>query len=175
MKEKKTIIELTTTTKEEYRERKKRPLSLLVDNVRSRHNIGALFRTCDAFLIKEIILCGISATPPDSEIAKTALGAEQSVKWRYAADAVNEIIKLKESDKTICVLEQAHDSISPKEFLPSEGKEYILVVGNEVDGVNQKIVDLADFIIEIPQEGIKHSLNVSVSAGIALWELYSSL
>ncbi|MBO4964927.1 MAG: RNA methyltransferase [Muribaculaceae bacterium] len=175
MKEKKTIIELTTTTIEEYRERRKRPLSLLADNVRSRHNIGSFFRTSDAFLVEEIILCGISATPPDNEIAKTALGAEESVKWRYADDSLEEVKRLKGKGKKICVLEQAHDSVMLREFMPEDGEDYVLVVGNEVEGVNQKIVNLADVIIEIPQNGIKHSLNVSVSAGIALWELSSKM
>lgn len=151
----------------------KLPLSILADNVRSMYNIGAMFRTADAFLIREVILAGISGCPPHPEISKTALGAEESVEWRHVDDAFEEVRRMHEEGWMICVLEQAHDSIPLQDFVPSEGRRYLLVVGNEVKGVDQRIVDMADLVIEIPQGGIKHSLNVSVSAGIAMWQFAS--
>lgn len=151
----------------------KLPLSILADNVRSMYNIGAMFRTADAFLISEVILAGISGCPPHPEISKTALGAEESVEWRHVDDAFEEVRRMHEEGWMICVLEQAHDSIPLQDFVPSEGRRYLLVVGNEVKGVDQRIVDMADLVIEIPQGGIKHSLNVSVSAGIAMWQFAS--
>lgn len=146
----------------------------MADNVRSAQNIGAILRTSDALLIEEMIMAGISAVPPSQEISRTALGAEDSVKWRYVEDALEEVIKLKKEGVKILVLEQTHNSIPLQEFNPQieKNEKYMLVVGNEVDGVNQKIVDLADNVLEIPMHGIKHSLNVAVSTGIALWQLY---
>ena len=175
MNRKKNIIELTRCSADEYKKIKKRPLALLADNVRSMHNIGAMFRTADAFLLSEIILAGISGIPPHPEITKTALGAEESVSWRHVEEALAEIKKLKEEGWKICVLEQVHGSIPLNEFKTDKAEKYILVVGNEVNGVDQNIVDLADHILEIPQYGTKHSLNVSVSTGIALHHLSSSL
>ncbi|MBD5217764.1 MAG: RNA methyltransferase [Bacteroidales bacterium] len=175
MREKKSILELTTTTCEDYRRRRKRPLILLCDNVRSLHNVGSFFRTCDAFLVEEIVLCGITGTPPHGEISKTALGAERSVAWRYAEDALSEAERLRGAGYELLVLEQAHDSISLGDFRVRPDGRYVLVVGNEVDGVSQGIVDIADSVLEIRQHGIKHSLNVSVSAGIALWSLSEQL
>ena len=170
-REKKNIFELTHCSVKQYREIEKLPFAVLLDNVRSMYNVGAVFRTCDAFLISEIILCGITGRPPHPEITKTALGAEESVKWRYEADALQAVGDLKNNGWKICVLEQVHGSIPLQDFIPSPDCRYILVAGNEVDGVNQKIVDEADYILEIPQHGVKHSLNVSVSVGIALWQL----
>ena len=170
-REKKNIFELTHCSVKQYREIEKLPFAVLLDNVRSMYNVGAVFRTCDAFLISEIILCGITGRPPHPEITKTALGAEESVKWRYEADALQAVGDLKNNGWKICVLEQAHGSITLQDFIPAPDCRYILVAGNEVDGVNQKIVDEADYILEIPQHGVKHSLNVSVSVGIALWQL----
>ena len=171
MGRKKNIIELTRCSAEEYRKMQKRPLKVLTDNVRSMHNIGSIFRTADAFLVDEIILGGISGVPPHPEISKTALGAEETVDWRYVADSYREIMKLKEEGWKICVLEQAHDSVPLQEFRRGEKEKIVLVVGNEVSGVDQRIVDAADYILEIPQYGTKHSLNVSVSAGIAIYEI----
>ena len=172
---KKNIIELTNCSVKEYKEKEKLPIAVMLDNVRSMYNVGAIFRTCDAFLIKEVILCGITGVPPHPEITKTALGAEESVDWRKAEDAYKEALAMKEKGWKICVLEQAFGSVSLREFIRQPDVPYLLVVGNEVNGVDQKIVDIADVILEIPQCGVKHSLNVSVSAGIALWQLLNEV
>lgn len=148
---------------------------MVLDNVRSLSNVGAILRTCDAFAVEEVQLCGVTGTPPSPEIHKTALGAEDSVKWRYYADTLDGIAELKHRGFTICVLEQVEESISLERFIPESGKKYAIVAGNEVKGVAQEVVDAADICLEIPQAGIKHSLNVSVSAGIALWQLYSEM
>lgn len=171
MGRKKNIIELTRCSVAEYKEIQKLPLIVVTDNVRSMHNIGSIFRTCDAFLIEEIILGGISGCPPHPEISKTALGAEDTVAWRHENNIVEEIEKLKREDWKVCVLEQVHNSIPLNEFKAKEGEKLVLVVGNEVSGVDQDIVDIADYVLEIPQYGTKHSLNVSVSAGIAIYHL----
>lgn len=167
---KKNIIELTHCSVEEYREIEKHPLILVADNVRSMQNIGSMFRTSDAFKIKEIVLGGISGTPPHAEISKTALGAELSVAWRHVEDTLAEVKRLKGEGWKICVLEQTHGSIPLQQWHPTNEEKYVLIAGNEVEGVDQAIVDEADIVIEIPQYGTKHSLNVSVSIGIALWE-----
>lgn len=168
---KKNIIELTNCSLREYKEREKLPVSVLLDNVRSMHNVGSVLRTADAFMLEEVILCGITGRPPHPEISKTALGAEESVKWSYAEDALLAAEQKKREGWTLCVLEQAHGSIPLQEFTPFPGAKYLLVAGNEVDGVAQSLVDIADVVLEIPQHGVKHSLNVSVSVGIALWQL----
>lgn len=168
MGRKKNILELTRYSAEEYRNLNKKPLIVLTDNVRSMHNIGSIFRTADAFLVEEIILGGISGVPPHPEISKSALGAEDTVKWRHVDDVIEEIENLKKAGWKICVLEQVHDSIPLHEFSRNEEEKLVLVVGNEVMGVDQRIVNLGDYILEIPQYGTKHSLNVSVSAGIAM-------
>lgn len=170
-RKKKNILELTRCSAEEYRVVEKQPLIVITDNVRSMHNIGSIFRTADAFLIKEIVLGGISGTPPHPEITKTALGAEDSVSWRHVEDTYKEVEILKKEGWKISVLEQAHNSVTLNEFNRKKDEKLVLVVGNEVSGVDQKIVDIADYILEIPQYGVKHSLNVSVSAGIALFQL----
>lgn len=149
----------------------KLPVAVLLDNVRSMYNVGSVFRTCDAFLISEVVLCGITGRPPHPEISKTALGAEESVNWRYCEDALKTIKEMKKEGWLICVLEQAHGSTPLQKFIPSSDLKYLLVAGNEVEGVSQQIVNMADIILEIPQHGVKHSLNVSVSVGIALWKL----
>ena len=172
---KKNILELTRCTLAQYKECDKLPVSVLLDNVRSMYNVGSVFRTADAFLIEELILTGITGLPPHPEIKKTALGAEESVRWRYEEDALEAVIKMKEEGWKICVLEQAHNSISLSDFRIEEEKKYLLVAGNEVTGVNQQIVDIADIVIEIPQHGVKHSLNVAVSTGITLWQMVGSL
>lgn len=148
---------------------KKLPLALMADNVRSMHNIGSLFRTCDAFLVDELILAGISGCPPHPEITKSALGAEDAVKWIHVDNALEKVKEMQSYGWKVCVLEQAHDSIPLGEFKANESDRYLLVVGNEVNGVDQNIVDIADFLLEIEQWGTKHSLNVSVSGGIALY------
>lgn len=168
---KKDIFELTNCSLREYREKKKLPVSLMADNVRSMYNVGAILRTADAFLLTEMVMAGITGCPPHPEISKTALGAEESVEWRHVEDAFQEAERMKGEGWKVCVLEQAHDSVPLQDFIPEEGEKYLLVVGNEVHGVDQRIVDMADVVLEIPQAGVKHSLNVSVSAGIALWQL----
>lgn len=178
-RKKKNILELTRHTAYEYRRMRKLPLRLMADNVRSAQNIGSMLRTADALLVEEVIMAGISAVPPSAEISKTALGAEESVGWRYVADAVEEVARLKEAGVRVYVLEQTHNSTPLQKLclpVPDEAPEgYMLVAGNEVKGVDQRIVDLADETLEIPMHGTKHSLNVSVSTGIALWEFYRQL
>lgn len=170
-RKKKNIVELTHCSVAEYKLKEKRPIALLADNVRSMHNIGSMFRTADAFMVEEIILGGISGTPPHPEITKTALGAEEAVAWRHVEDPLEEVLSMKQRGWHVCVLEQTHGSIPLPQFKPDPNKRYLLVVGNEVDGVDQRIVDAADTVLEIPQQGTKHSLNVSVSAAIALYQL----
>jgi len=172
---KKNIFELTRTTVGQYRHTPKIPLSILADNIRSMHNIGAIFRTADAFLISEIILAGISGTPPHPEITKSALGADKAVAWRHVTDPLAETRRLKASGQSIIVLEQTHNSIPLPQFKPDTDKPLLLIIGNEINGVDQHIVDIADHVIEIPQFGTKHSLNVSISAGIAIWHIFSRL
>lgn len=168
---KKNILELTRCTAEEYRQMSKLPLMVLADNVRSMHNVGSLLRTCDAFMVAEVVLGGITGCPPHPEISKSALGAEHSVAWRHVDSSLDEVKRLKENGWRICVLEQVIGSIPLNRFDPKKGERYLLVVGNEVEGVDQRIVDMADEVLEIPQWGTKHSLNVSVSGGIALYEM----
>lgn len=172
---KKNIVELTNCSTDEYKALDKLKLKIAADNVRSLYNIGAIFRTSDAFLIDEFILGGISGTPPHSEISKTALGAEESVAWRHIDDLYSELIELKKEGWKICSLEQAHESIKLQDFIPSKEEKYVLIVGNEVEGVDSRIVEMSDYILEIPQHGVKHSLNVSCSASIALFHIYSCL
>ena len=168
---KKNILDLTLCSAEEYRGMKKIPLIVVTDNVRSMHNIGSIFRTADVFRVAEIVLGGISGVPPHPEITKTALGAEETVNWRHVEDTIKEVERLKKEGWRICVLEQVHNSIPLPAFRPADGERLVLVVGNEVKGVDQSLVDLADYVLEIPQFGTKHSLNVSVSAGIAIYQL----
>lgn len=172
-REKKSMAELTRCSVSGYRHMAKLPLRVLTDNVRSMHNIGAILRTCDAFRVEEVILGGISGCPPHPEISKSALGAEESVAWRHVEDAVEEARRLQADGWTVCVLEQAHGSVPLHRY---EGMDtsagYLLIAGNEVIGVDQRLVDMADVVLEIPQEGTKHSLNVSTSTSIALFHLY---
>ncbi len=172
---KKNIVELTNCSVQEYREMGKLPVKVVADNVRSMYNVGAVFRTSDAFLIDEFILCGITPAPPHPEIAKTALGAEESVAWRKEGDTVEAVTRLKQEGWQILVLEQTHNSIPLHDFNAAPDARYALVIGNEVDGVDERVVALADRVLEIPQHGVKHSLNVSSSASIALWELYKRM
>lgn len=172
---KKSIWDLHRVTAEEFKGQKKSPLAVVLDNVRSLSNVGAVLRTCDAFAVEEVQLCGVTGTPPSPEIHKTALGAEDSVYWRHYDNTLDGIADLKRRGFIICVLEQVEGSVSLEKFTPEEGKKYAVVAGNEVKGGAQEVVDAADICIEIPQAGTKHSLNVSVSAGIALWQLYSRM
>lgn len=172
-RKKKNIIELTRMTASQALHEEKLPIALALDNVRSLNNVGAMLRTADAFALESVTMCGITGTPPSPEIAKTALGAEESVKWSHVPDTLEFIRERQRNGWKICCLEQTHNSLSLDEFKPSTDEKYLLVVGNEVQGVQQEIVDAADIILEIPQRGAKHSLNVSVSAGIALWHIFA--
>lgn len=168
--------ELGRLSTEEFKETEKINVTVVLDNIRSQHNIGAAFRTSDSFLIEKIILCGCCATPPTAEIHKSALGAEFSVDWEYHKETVDAVAALKGAGYTIISVEQAENSIKLQdigEYLSAGnllGKKYALVFGNEVKGVQQEVVDMSDAVIEIPQYGTKHSLNISVSLGIVLWE-----
>ena len=166
------LDELGRVSAEEYKVIDKHPIVVVLDNVRSLHNVGAVFRTSDAFLIDKIYLCGITATPPHKEIHKTAIGAENSVDWEYVKDSNELIKKLKEDDYQIVTIEQTEGSVLLNEFEVDQSKKYAIVMGNEVDGVQQSIIDECDTCIEIPQSGTKHSLNVSVCTGIILWKWY---
>ena len=172
---KKTIWEMGRDSVEEYREKGKIPLVVVLDNVRSLNNIGSVFRTSDAFRVEEICLCGITATPPSPEIHKTALGAEDSVKWRYYADTMEAVEELKTRGYTVCALELVNGSVPLDRFVPDRAGRYAIVAGHEVNGVEQKVVDASDLCLEIPQEGTKHSLNVAVSTAIAIWQFYLAM
>ena len=160
---------------EEFRQAEKLPLVVVLDEVRSLHNVGSVFRTSDAFKVENICLCGITATPPHAEIHKTALGAEDTVAWTYHKDTLEAVSELKEKGYTVLAIEQCENSTVLQEFFPDREKKYAVVFGNEVKGVKQEVVDACDGCIEIPQFGTKHSLNVSVTAGIIVWEFASKM
>jgi len=164
--------ELDRLSVEEFRKVEKIPITIVLDNVRSLHNIGSVFRTADAFRLEGIYLCGITATPPHREIHKTALGATESVSWQYREETVQAIRELKEKNYKIYSVEQAEDAVMLDQVQLSESQKYALVFGHEIRGVDQQVVDLSDKCIEIPQFGTKHSLNLSVAAGIVVWELF---
>lgn len=155
-----------------YKNTPKIPLIVILDNIRSLNNIGSVFRTADAFLIEKIYLCGITATPPHKDIHKTALGATESVDWEYKEDILQLISTLKKENVQIISIEQAENAVMLNAFLPQPNKKYAVIFGNEVMGVQQEVVDLSDNVIEIPQFGTKHSLNISVSVGVVLWDLF---
>lgn len=156
-------------TVEEFREAEKLPLVVVLDDVRSMHNVGSVFRTGDAFRIEAVCLCGITSTPPMAEIHKTALGAEDSVSWRYFTTAMEALESLKADGYEVYSVEQAHGSTLLQHFEPVIGRKYAVILGNEVKGVHQEVVDRSDGCLEIPQFGTKHSMNVSVTAGIIIW------
>jgi|TARA_B100001996_G_scaffold166353_1_gene126816 tRNA G18 (ribose-2'-O)-methylase SpoU len=167
--------ELSRLSIDEFKNSSKTPVIVILDNIRSAHNVGSIFRTCDAFLIDKIILCGITAIPPNKEIRKTALGSSESVDWRYYKNTEEVIMKLKKKDYQIIAVEQANKSIKLESFRPENEKRYAIIFGNEIKGISQKIIDNSDSVIEIPQFGTKHSLNVSVSAGIVIWDIFSKI
>ncbi|NPA45386.1 MAG: RNA methyltransferase [Chlorobi bacterium] len=167
--------ELGRKSIKEFKETLKIPVTVILDNIRSMNNIGSVFRTSDAFLIEKIILCGITAKPPHNDIRKTALGATESVDWEYFEETQEAIISLKSKGYKIASIEQAENSIMLQNFKVNKNEKYALIFGNEVKGVQQSIVDISDYCIEIPQEGTKHSLNISVSAGVVLWDFYRKL
>lgn len=171
---KKNIADLGRDSIDTFRSKAKTPVTVVLDNIRSLHNIGSIFRTCDAFAISEVLLCGISATPPSPEIHKTALGAEESVSWRYFSTTAMAIDALEADGWTTVCLEQVHGSVSLQNFKLTANQKIALVVGNEVAGVDPAIVARCKTYLEIPQAGTKHSLNVAVSTAVALWQLFST-
>jgi 23S rRNA (guanosine2251-2'-O)-methyltransferase len=163
--------ELDRLTAEEIQKKDKNPIVIVLDNLRSRHNVGSAFRTADAFLCEKIMLCGITAQPPHREIHKTALGATDTVAWEYHENTRQAILDLRNKGYKIASIEQADQSISLEKFLIQPREKLALVFGNEVKGVQEEVVKLSDYVIEIPQFGTKHSLNVSVSIGVVIWDL----
>ena len=159
----------------DFKNVKKTPLIIVLDNIRSLNNIGSVFRTSDAFLIEKIYLCGITATPPHKDIHKTALGSTETVDWEYAENTIDLIEKLKAENVKVISIEQAENATMLNNFMPKEQTTYALVFGNEVKGVAQNVVSASDVVIEIPQYGTKHSLNISVSCGVVVWDLFSKL
>ena len=175
MREKLSMQQLGRISVDEYKSSEKSPLIIIVDNVRSMHNVGSIFRTSDAFLVEKIYLCGITPTPPHREIQKTALGATESVDWQYVENTLDVINQLKKEGWTILALEQTTNSVMLDELKVEKGEKIAIVLGNEVDGVNQEVINLCHKAVEIPQFGTKHSFNVSVSCGIMLWQVYLCL
>jgi 23S rRNA (guanosine2251-2'-O)-methyltransferase len=167
--------ELNRLTVEEFKKTTKIPLIIVLDNIRSQHNIGAVFRTSDAFLIEEVYLCGITATPPNAEIHKSALGAECTVEWKYFQNTLDAINQLIISGYTIVSIEQADKAIELSNFKVDRNKKYAVVFGNEVKGVLQDVVSKSNYCVEIAQYGTKHSLNISITAGIVIWEFFNKL
>ncbi len=153
----------------------KTPIIVILDNIRSLHNIGSVFRTSDAFLIEKIYLCGITAAPPNKEIHKTALGATESVAWEYREDTLTLVKELKSKGIVVASIEQATESIMLQDFLPEKKKKIAIVLGNEVKGVQQEVISVSNYCVEIPQKGTKHSLNISVSCGVVLWDLFQKV
>jgi tRNA G18 (ribose-2'-O)-methylase SpoU len=164
--------ELNRPDLETFKAAPKQPVVLVLDNIRSQHNIGSAFRSADAFAVEKIWLCGICAVPPSAEIHKSALGAEDSVPWEHAGDTLDAVAALKADGYTVIAVEQTVHSVGLDTFIPKPGGRYALIFGNEVEGVRQDVVDAADLTLEIPQAGTKHSLNVSVAAGVVLWHFF---
>ncbi|MGC9151727.1 MAG: RNA methyltransferase [Microbacter sp.] len=169
------ITELHRLTTDEFKEAAKLPLVIVLDNVRSLHNVGSVFRTSDAYLIQAVYLCGITAQPPHPEIHKSALGAEFSVAWRYVARTEEAVTALQKEGFNVFAVEQAEGSTMLHQLHLEKGKKYAVIFGHEVKGVQQNVVDLCQGCIELPQYGTKHSLNVSVTAGIVIWEFFKAL
>jgi tRNA G18 (ribose-2'-O)-methylase SpoU len=167
--------ELDRKSVEDFKTAKKKPIIIILDDIRSLHNIGSVFRTSDAFLVEKIYLCGITATPPNKEIHKTALGATETVIWEHHENVLEVINNLKKENISVFAIEQVENSIFLNDFQVEKNKKYALVFGNEVFGVNQKAVEICDGTIEIPQLGTKHSLNIAVSTGIVVWDLFSKI
>jgi len=167
--------ELDRKSIEGFKEAKKTPIIVVLDNIRSLNNIGSVFRTADAFLIEKIFLCGITATPPHKDIQKTALGATDTVIWEYQEKTEDAIKNLQQNGVKILSIEQAENSTMLQDFMPQKDSTYAIIFGNEVKGVQQNIVSMSDEVIEIPQYGSKHSLNISVSAGVVMWDLFAKM
>jgi len=169
------ITEMNRISVEQFHDAEKLPLVVVLDGVRSLYNVGSVFRTSDAFRVAEVILCGITATPPHTEIHKTALGAEESVKWRYFKNTIDAIKALREEGYQLLSIEQCEGSTMLQDFHPDPSLRYAVILGNEVKGVQQEVVDACDGCLEIPQYGTKHSMNVSVTAGIVIWHFARQL
>jgi len=167
--------ELERKNIQEFKEATKTPLIVILDDIRSLHNIGSVFRTSDAFLVEKVYLCGITAVPPNKEIHKTALGATETVYWVYEKDVLHVITSLKSENTLVYAIEQTEHATMLHDFEPKKGKKLALIFGNEVKGVSQEAIDLSDGVIEIPQLGSKHSLNIAVSAGIVIWDLFQKM
>ena len=167
--------ELNRISIDEFKATAKTPIIIVLDNIRSLNNIGSVFRSADAFLIEAVYLCGITAQPPHREIQKTALGATDSVRWQYFESTTEALKQLKDNNYKIAAIEQAENSVMLNEFSLSKKEKLAVIFGNEVKGVEQTAIDLSDVVIEIPQHGTKHSLNISVSAGIVIWELFNKV
>jgi tRNA G18 (ribose-2'-O)-methylase SpoU len=169
------IDELNRLSTDEFKQAEKLPLVVVLDNVRSLHNVGSVFRTSDAYLAEAVYLCGITSVPPHAEIHKSALGAEFSVDWRYFEHTVDAVVQLKAAGYTVFAIEQAEGSTMLSDLTLPSGQKYAVILGNEVKGVQQEVVDICDGCIELPQFGTKHSLNVSVTAGIVIWEFFRKI
>ena len=167
--------ELDRLSIDDFKTATKTPIIIILDNIRSLNNIGSVFRTSDAFLIEKIFLCGITATPPHKDIHKTALGSTDTVDWEYVENTLDVIDKLKTENVKICAIEQAENAVMLNDFTVEPNTKYALVFGNEVKGVAQHVVTASDVVIEIPQYGTKHSLNISVSCGVVVWDVFSKL
>lgn len=167
--------ELPRLSESEFKNAEKIPLIVILDNIRSLNNIGSVFRTADAFLIEKIYLCGITAQPPHKDIHKTALGATETVCWEYAENTLDVLHRLKSENVKVLAIEQAEKAVMLDTFTPNPFQKYAVVFGNEVKGVAQEVVDASDVVIEIPQYGTKHSLNIAVSAGVVVWDLFSKM
>lgn len=167
--------ELLRKSREEFKEAIKTPLILVLDNVRSLNNVGAVFRTADSFLLEAVYLCGITGTPPHKDIQKTALGATDTVAWKYFSQTTDAVGELKQSNYQVYAIEQAENSIMLNNFKPGTSHKIAFILGNEINGVEQTVIDHCDGVIEIPQSGFKHSLNIAVAAGIVSWEMYKQL
>ncbi|OFX29107.1 MAG: RNA methyltransferase [Bacteroidetes bacterium GWA2_32_17] len=169
------LNELNRISVNDFKKSEKNPIVIILNNVRSQHNIGSIFRTADAFRIEKIYLCGITAFPPSREIQKTALGATESVCWEYIKNTAEIIKSLKADGFIIASIEQVTNSTNLLDFIPEKNKKYAIIFGNEINGVEQSVIDISDFCLEIPQFGTKHSFNVSVTAGIVVWELFNKI
>lgn len=169
------LDDLNRKNTEEFKQAEKTPIIIVLDDIRSLHNIGSFFRTCDAFLIEKIYLCGITATPPNKEIHKTALGATETVAWEYEKEVMQVVDRLKKDNVKILSVEQVEGAVMLNNFTVESNVKYALFFGNEVKGVNQQVIDSSDAVIEIPQLGTKHSLNVSVSGGIVIWDIFQKM
>lgn len=167
--------ELERLTIDEFKKAKKAPIVIVLDNIRSLNNIGSVFRTADAFLVEKIFLCGITATPPHKDIRKTALGSTDSVDWEYAKEVLDVVSDLKSKNYHVIAVEQAEHATLLNKLEIDNTKKYVLIFGNEVKGVGQEVVSTSDEVLEIPQFGTKHSLNISVSVGVTIWDIWSKL